>query len=527
MGLIPGSSLTAYWNEFEVRDEDLEFIYNLLLDKGVPLTTREMADGLVERRLASLEKERARKAETGIRRYLPADEYRVGDQILFPALESPIGTVTAVRPGENPDLGAFDVIEVLFDVDGRRREFAARFPDHKLNHAPAVDPSSEPPDSPESVMARHGKIVEERLIRRLDQAADIVRIAGRWFPRALLVDIHVGHLNLAEAVLDVAAGGPLPTSAFMQHLGLGTSVDASLAEFSMDYALQEDNRFDEVGPAGEVLWYLRRLEPAEVLYTPPRLEYKPVASDRAVLSQPLLDLERQLDDEHSPLEEPREPVEQVTLAILFPHWRVGTLPLSTKLRAMFPTSYEAPRIRFILIDGHTGESFPGWVVREQRYVYGLDDWYRRHQVPAGGLVKIRRAAKPGEVIVEAVDRRRRNEWIRTLTINASGQVGFTMLKQAVGTAYDELMIVGVGDKVALDEAWLRGPQRHMTTEQLVAHVFRELAKLNPQSAVHAQALYSGVNTLRRLAPGPVFAELMTRPYYVHVGDLYWRYGEVA
>jgi hypothetical protein len=89
------------------------------------------------------------------------------------------------------------------------------------------------------------------------------------------------------------------------------------------------------------------------------------------------------------------------------------------------------------------------------------------------------------------------------------------------------MIVGVGDKVALDEAWLRGPQRHMTTEQLVAHVFRELAKLNPQSAVHAQALYSGVNTLRRLAPGPVFAELMTRPYYVHVGDLYWRYGEVA
>jgi len=89
------------------------------------------------------------------------------------------------------------------------------------------------------------------------------------------------------------------------------------------------------------------------------------------------------------------------------------------------------------------------------------------------------------------------------------------------------MVVGVGDKVALDEAWLRGPQKNITTEQLVSHVFRELAKLNPQSAVHAQALYSGVNTLRRLAPGPIFAELLTRSRYVHVGDLYWRLADVG
>jgi len=275
------------------------------------------------------------------------------------------------------------------------------------------------------------------------------------------------------------------------------------------------------------LWYLRRLEPAEVLYPPARLEYKPVPFDRSILTPPLLELERQLDDENSPLDETVEAIDEVTLAILFPHWRVGTLPLSSRLRAMFPTAYEAPRIRFILVDGHTGDTFPGWVVREQRYVYGMDEWYRRHQVPTGGLVRIRRGAEPGEVMVEAVDRRRRNEWIRTLTINPAGQIGFTMLKQAVGTAYDELMVVGVGDRVALDEAWLRGPQRHMTTEQLVAHVFRELAKLNPQSAVHAQALYSGVNTMRRLAPGPIFAELLTRPHYVHVGDLYWRLADAG
>jgi hypothetical protein len=102
-----------------------------------------------------------------------------------------------------------------------------------------------------------------------------------------------------------------------------------------------------------------------------------------------------------------------------------------------------------------------------------------------------------------------------------------MLKQLVGTAYDDLMVVGLLDTVALDEVWLRGSQRNLPLERLVAFVFRELAKLNPQSAVHAQALYSGLNVLRRLPPGPIFAELVTRPYYVHVGDMYWRFEDSA
>ncbi len=100
-----------------------------------------------------------------------------------------------------------------------------------------------------------------------------------------------------------------------------------------------------------------------------------------------------------------------------------------------------------------------------------------------------------------------------------------MLKQPVGTAYDELMVVGLVDPNALDEAWMRGSQRKMTLERLAAYVFRELAKLNPQSAVHAQAFYSGLNVLRRIPPGPLFAQLVERPYYEHVGDLYWRFDD--
>ena len=50
---------------------------------------------------------------------------------------------------------------------------------------------------------------------------------------------------------------------------LPANVNPKLVEFSLDLALQEDPRFDEVGPAGEVLWYLHRLEPEEVRQTAP------------------------------------------------------------------------------------------------------------------------------------------------------------------------------------------------------------------------------------------------------------------
>jgi hypothetical protein len=512
-------SSDAFWTKFQVSDSDIEFITNLLLERERPLTLQEMLEPLIELHIKQLE-EKARQAEVPEERvYLPAESFEVGEKLAFPALDNAVGTVSEVRPGENPELGLFKVIAVAFDGDSR--SFAAELADHPLNIPEDADEDQGDLDSPQAILEIHGAELEEKLKSRLANSGDIVQIAGRWFPRALLADIHSGHLNLAEAVLDVGGGGPLPTSALLEHIEVPEGIDPLLATFSVDYAMQEDERFDEVGPAGQTLWYLRRLEPPEVLYPPQRLEYTRRGTDRSQLSEDLIELERRLDDELSPLESPDEPIETVTFPVLFPHWRVGALPLTSRLRMLFPTAYEAPRIRFILVDGHGGEKFPGWVVRAERYVFGLDEWYRRYEVPAGGLIKVSAGDTPGEVIVEALERRRRNDWIRTITID-DGHVGFTMLKQPVGTAYDDLMVVGLVDPIALDEAWLQGNQRRMNDEELVAFVFKELAKLNPQSAVHAQSLYSGVNVLRRLPPAPIFSELTHRPYYEHVGDLYWR-----
>ncbi len=48
-------------------------------------------------------------------------------------------------------------------------------------------------------------------------------------------------------------GEPMTTAALMEQIELPRASNPKLTEFSMNYALQEDGRFDEAGPTGEVL----------------------------------------------------------------------------------------------------------------------------------------------------------------------------------------------------------------------------------------------------------------------------------
>jgi hypothetical protein len=278
------------------------------------------------------------------------------------------------------------------------------------------------------------------------------------------------------------------------------------------------------------LWYLRRLEPPEVLYPPRRLENATPAYDPSHLTPSLQHLEVVLDDEFSPVPAPGSDGangsgggDEVQLTLTFPHRRVGTLPLSARLAPLFPTALESPRVRFTFVDGDSGQRFPGWVVRQGKYVFGLDEWYRALDFPVGGYVKVRRGDAPGEVVVRAMRHRPTREWVRTATPGADGRLAFSMQKQLIAVDYDELMMVAAGNLASVDEVWLKS--QTVPFARLVADVFRELAKLNPQSAVHAKTLYAAVNVARRGPPGPIFAELVAHPYYLLVGDDYWRFDQ--
>jgi hypothetical protein len=288
--------------------------------------------------------------------------------------------------------------------------------------------------------------------------------------------------------------------------------------------LQEDGRFDEVGPAGEVLWCLHRLEPQSVQETPEYLVYRGSEANRSTLNEQMINLEQQLNDELSEVEQhDQENQQEVVISLIYPHLRAGTLPLSSRVQPLFPTAHESPRVRFTLIDGKSGKKFQGWVVREAKYVYGLSEWYKENGLIPGSLVVIRKGGNPGEVIVEAKTHRSTKDWLRTAMIGADGGVVFAMLKQTVGCEFNDRMAFAIPAVSVVDQAWVKEANRPF--EQTVINMIREVSKLNPQGHVHAQELYSAINIVRRVPPAPLFAVLSANPQISHVGDLHFRINE--
>jgi hypothetical protein len=514
--LIPAE----YWKNLQITLQDIEFLHNHLFELETPLTVSELVSVLIAERVRIERANAQQKRSSAGRIYLPRERYQPGENLVFPALGWKQGRVVSVRPGVNPALGAFDVLTVTLEDNGQRL-FAAGFPNHPLNETPLQQEDDDV--DVQAVLQTYGPEIEKKINAAFMADENLVRIAGRWFPRALLVDVKEGDLNVAEASLDMAGGEPQPTSALLKDVELPANVNPKLAEFSLNFALQEDERFDEVGPAGEVLWCLKRLEPEGVRNVPVHLQYHEIEHDRALLTDEMLALESQLDDELSPVAEALygEEVKSVTLSLIYPHLRAGTLPMSARTRALFPTAYESPRVRFTLIDGKTGQRIPAWVVRQHGYVYGLREWYKAHQLIPGSLVQVRRGEKPGEVIVEAKTQKASKDWIRTLIIGADGGMVFAMLKQPVTAEFNDRMVIHVSDFKMLDPLW----EKKRPFNELVMMIMREMTKLNPQGHVHAQELYAGINLVRRVPPAPLFALLAGNPVFKHVGDLHYRLDE--
>ncbi len=525
MTLVSFSLREDYWDNFELQEEDINFLYTHLMDLETPLTSDELIEALVEDRIEREKEIFEEKRLNGGDVYLPAESYQIGQKIVFPILDWRQAEVVATRSGKNPELGEFNVVEVAFEDDGEQREFAANLEEHSLNQPKA--PVDDDVPQIELILDQYREVLVERLEQGLIANADFVRIAGRWFPRALLVDVNTGHLNLAEAVLDMAAGKPLPTSDLLEQVELPANENPKLLEFSLDLALQEDDRFDEVGPAGKVRWYLRRQEPESVCETPLYLRYHEIESNRELLSDQMLEVEQALEDELTPYQDVEPSQDDVAIPLLFPHWRVGALPLTPRVSPFFPTAYEAPRIRFILVDGENGDTFPGWVVRKEGHVLGLKEWYRQRELMPGSIVRVEPGQESGQVIVQVDAQRSRRDWVRTVLVGADGGVVFATLKQVVTAAFNERMGIMVPNVDALDEIWARPLKEQPPFERTVANMARELTKLNPQNHVHVTELYAAVNLVRRCPPGPILSLLASRPWFVHVGDLHFRFDDSA
>ncbi|HVO69955.1 MAG TPA: hypothetical protein VMT24_07920, partial [Aggregatilineaceae bacterium] len=155
------------------------------------------------------------------------------------------------------------------------------------------------------------------------------------------------------------------------------------------------------------------------------------------------------------------------------------------------------------------------------YIFGLDEFYRRHRLPVGGYVTVRATDDPLKFVIDLDAHRPRTEYIR-LAVPVEGRLTFANFKRSIGAGYDEFLIVGAEELEAVDALWTTLRDRRRGLVEITRDLIPELAKLNPQNAVHAKTLYSAVNIVRRCPPGPIFAMLVAVPEFQPVGGSYWR-----
>ncbi|HRW10042.1 MAG TPA: hypothetical protein P5121_33295, partial [Caldilineaceae bacterium] len=353
-----------------------------------------------------------------------------------------------------------------------------------------------------------------------DRHQDFVEVDNAWLLADMLADIHVGYLNIAEAMIEVQAK-PLKTSQLLTEVDLDGTMNPVMRTISLDHALSNDPRFDRVTSNGESLWFLRRLEPEPVLSTPSLLRYTPIPYNRALLSVELLQIEWELDDEwgESGLtsEIPRV-VPTITITLTYPHWRYGTLPLNGRTVNFFPSAAKGKSV-VTLVDGRWGTRYTGWVVHEDRYVYGLAKWFEDHALPVGAYITLERTNNANEIIVDYRTRRAKREWARLATADLDhNALRFEMNKVQVACEYDEYLIVAEQDRESIDQLRRTLQSDDVSFNSIVEEIVLELIKLNPQGTVHAKSIYSAVNMIRRCPPGPIFYSLISNRKFRDVGN---------
>ncbi|MFN8492091.1 MAG: hypothetical protein U0350_31100 [Caldilineaceae bacterium] len=512
----------AFWrDQFDITSEDLEFLYNLLLDAQTPKKLSELALALVQEYIRRENTKIANELSKGAV-YLPKERYQIGQKVVFPILEFAVGEVVDIRTGQNPEYGEFDVIKVKFP--DRQREFAANLQQpHRLNQGNGKNSvEDEALLSASEIYTLYRTEIDESLLYALEdgeRSQDFVEVDGFWLLADMLAEVHVGFLNIAEAMIEMQ-GKPLKTEQLLAEIELDENFTLPMRVISLNHALGKDPRFDRMGGNGETLWFLKRLEPTEVVNTPTLLKYTPLNYNRALLSVELLQIEWELDDEwgESGLssEIPRI-VPTTSITLIYPHRRYGTLPLNGRTINFFPTGQKG-KSTVTLVDGRWGTRYTGWVVHEGHYVSGLNKWMEDHALPVGAQITLERTPKTNEVIMDYRTRRPKREWARIATPDfAAKQLRFEMNKVQIACEYDEYLIVAENDTSGLDELREQLQRDGVNIFQLVEQVVPELTKLNPNGTVHAKSVYSAVNMLRRCPPGPIFYALISNRKFRDVG----------
>ncbi len=513
----------AYWrDEYSVSDSDIDLVTSLILEASKPQQLSELAAAIITRRLER-ETEAVRfQAERGAI-YQPRHSYEVGQKVLFTAMDFSTAEVQAVRSGSNPKAGTFSVIRVAFE-DGTERQFAADYAaEHPLNRpAEELLGGADAEVSDDELLQIFEPYVASRLEPALAANAEFVKFSGLWFLRGLLPEVHVGHLNLAEAVIYEAAK-PLPAHAMLDVLEIGGAGTTDARVFALSHALAEDERFDNLGTAEDPIWYMRALEPAAVHERPAVLIPAFRAAGGEHVGITTLEMIEQVGDELDALEgASSSDTTTFQFQIPFPHLHAGTLPASPQFLSKLPQT-NATHYPINLVETGSGTRMQAWVVPAERYLCGLEDWYTAVDMCVGGLITLRCTDDPALFEISAApSRSKKSDWIRVASVD-DGQLVLQLSRLTMAVRADSNMLTMVSDAPAVAQLMAQTEEAGTSLARLVQTTFQELAKLTGRGVVHAKSIYAAVNCYRRSGLVPVLAELTRRACYDPVGDGFWAY----
>jgi hypothetical protein len=522
-----------YWGEeFALNREDLEYLYEWLVEEGEPRTTDELGLKVIERRCHK--EERALSKQSSGQVYLPQETYEVGQRVVFPIFDYALGQVLAIRDGNNPRYGAFQVIQVKLDNEDQPREFVANFaPDHPLRRsAPSLEDGGDIL-SAQQLYAQHASHIREKIEEKLHKTDDYVYLDGRWLLRGLLPEVTPFQLNIAEAIIDerhqpLAIGQLLErTIQVLDEMGMTAEGKPAVRAYALAHALSHDERFVQISTGGASAWYLSNAVPEAVRHKSAWLVPLYLTRGGEWLNRELRDYAQEILDEADELEQPKAGVfaagESVQFFLNHPHRHEGTLPLSRQALTLL-SDKPAERFMVTFVDQRSKEKMPGWMIPAEHYAWGLGDWYHRHELPVGSVIELRRTDDPYTFLVSYEERKRKSDWIREARV-FSGRLIFSIQRKAYDCRFDKHLLVDEGNAADLDRLWVDSTAEADSLPDCLAQVFPELAKLSGQGLVNAKALYSAVNLTRRCGTVPIFAELTRRACFDPVGDGNWVYDE--
>tara|TARA_B100000029_G_scaffold516562_1_gene630955 strand:- start:41204 stop:42787 length:1584 start_codon:yes stop_codon:yes gene_type:complete len=525
--VIPNNNLPDIeWIEsFTLHSEDYDYVIHLLLEAGTPWSTAAIVVALLERQLLQRQEKIGNERKVWDEVYSPDKTYVSGQTINFPLLGGLNGEVISIRNGDNPDYGEYGVLQVRCE-DDITREFVSGMANNSLIDSTEfgrnghTNPLTE---TAQQIFQEHTQVLEDKIEAQLLEYNDLVRLSGSWFPVDLLVDINTGYLNLAEAALDLADGRPLSTKELLKDIGMTPDEsEEELLVFSLNYALQRDERFEDVGPSGQVLWYLTDMKPRDIVMSERYLACESVGYITESLTEDMRNLSLKLRDEFSENIEVQDTEGSVEVVLTYPHLRAGTLPLSAYTAHLFPSALVSPRVKITFVDALSGQRLPGWVALKERFVWGMAPLYKKYDVITGARITIAPGDDLSESIVSIEKRNPIKDWVRTLFVEDK-RFYFELSKCAISVGCVEENIINVEDVGGVDALSDDLSRNGVTVERIVELMFRQLSQLTPQGNVHTHTLYSAVNVVRRTPPEYILAELASNLSYIYVGDAYWRY----